>query len=115
MIVATSLDQHPNAVLDLLSFPYIFRGALDVQATRITDGMLLAAARALAELAREDVVEEVERAYGDERFSFGPEYLLPKPIDPADPRARVGRGGAAGDRGGRRAAARWRAGPTRRA
>jgi malate dehydrogenase (oxaloacetate-decarboxylating)(NADP+) len=82
VIVATSLDQHPNAVLDLLSFPYIFRGALDVQATRITEGMMIAAARALAELAREDVVEEVERAYGSERFSFGPEYLLPKPIDP---------------------------------
>jgi malate dehydrogenase (oxaloacetate-decarboxylating)(NADP+) len=81
-IVATSLDRHPNAVLDLLSFPYIFRGALDVQATRITTGMLLAAARSLAELAREDVVEEVERAYGKERFTFGPEYLLPKPIDP---------------------------------
>jgi malate dehydrogenase (oxaloacetate-decarboxylating)(NADP+) len=82
VIVATSLDRHPNAVLDLLSFPYIFRGALDVQATRITTGMLEAAARALAGLAREDVVEEVERAYGRERFSFGPEYLLPKPIDP---------------------------------
>ena len=64
VIVATSLDRHPNAVLDLLSFPYIFRGALDVQATRITTGMLMAAARALAELAREEVVEEVERAYG---------------------------------------------------
>jgi malate dehydrogenase (oxaloacetate-decarboxylating)(NADP+) len=82
VIVATSLDRHPNAVLDLLSFPYIFRGALDVQATRITTGMLVAAARSLAELAREDVVEEVERAYGKERFTFGPEYLLPKPIDP---------------------------------
>ncbi len=81
-IVATSLDQYPNALVDLLSFPYIFRGALDVQATRITEGMLVAAARALADLAREDVMEEVERAYGDERFSFGPEYLLPKPIDP---------------------------------
>jgi malate dehydrogenase (oxaloacetate-decarboxylating)(NADP+) len=81
-IVATAFDQHPNAVLDLLSFPYILRGALDVQATRITQGMLIAAARALADLAREDVVEEVERAYGNERFSFGPEYLLPKPIDP---------------------------------
>src|SRR5512140_2447707 len=81
-IVATSLDAFPNAVLDLLSFPYVFRGALDVQATRITTGMLKAAAHALAELAREDVVEEVERAYGRERFRFGPEYLLPKPIDP---------------------------------
>ncbi len=82
VIVATSLDTYPNAVLDILSFPYIFRGALDVQATRITEGMMIAAARALAELAREDAVEEVERAYGSEYFSFGPEYLLPKPIDP---------------------------------
>ncbi|MBN1824860.1 MAG: NADP-dependent malic enzyme [Candidatus Eisenbacteria bacterium] len=82
LIFATALDSHPNAVVDLLSFPYIFRGALDVQATRITEGMMLAAAGALADLAREDVVEEVERAYGRERFSFGPEYLLPKLIDP---------------------------------
>jgi len=82
VIVATGLGQYPNAVLDVLSFPYIFRGALDVQATRITEGMLLAAAHALAELAREEVVEEVERAYGHEHFTFGPEYLLPKPIDP---------------------------------
>ena len=82
VIVATADDHLPNAILDVLSFPYIFRGALDVQATRITTGMLVAAARALAELAREDVPEEVERAYGNERFSFGPEYLLPKPIDP---------------------------------
>jgi malate dehydrogenase (oxaloacetate-decarboxylating)(NADP+) len=82
IIVATSSGRYPNSILDLLSFPYIFRGALDVQATRITEGMLLAAARALAELARDEVVEEVERAYGFEHFSFGPEYLLPKPIDP---------------------------------
>jgi malate dehydrogenase (oxaloacetate-decarboxylating)(NADP+) len=81
VIVATALDRHPNAIVDLLSFPYILRGALDVQATRITPGMLMAAARALADLAREDVVEEVERAYGSVGFSFGPEYLLPKPID----------------------------------
>ncbi len=82
VIVATGLAQYPNAILDTLSFPYIFRGALDVQATQITEGMLIAAARALADLAREDVVEEVERAYANEHFSFGPEYLLPKPIDP---------------------------------
>jgi malate dehydrogenase (oxaloacetate-decarboxylating)(NADP+) len=82
IIVATGLGQQPNAILDILSFPYIFRGALDVQATRITEGMLIAAARALAELAREEVLEEVEHAYGQEHFSFGPEYLLPKPIDP---------------------------------
>ena len=82
IIVATALGIHPNAVLDTLSFPYIIRGALDVRATRITEGMLLAAAHALAELAREEVVEEVERAYGHEHFSFGASYLLPKPIDP---------------------------------
>jgi len=82
VIVATSLDEHPNAVADLLSFPYIFRGALDAHARQITEGMMLAAARALAELAREEVIEDVVRAYGGERFSFGPEYLLPKPIDP---------------------------------
>jgi len=82
VIVASGLGQYPNAVMDVLSFPYIFRGALDVQSTSITEGMLLAAARALAELAREDVPEEVERAYGGKHFSFGPEYILPKPVDP---------------------------------
>ena len=82
VLVATGLAIHPNAVVDLLSVPYVFRGALDVEATRITEGMLLAAARALAALAREDVPEEVERAYGSEHFVFGPEYLLPKPTDP---------------------------------
>ena len=81
-LVATGLGQHPNAILDVLRCPYIFRGALDVQATSISEGMLLAAARALAELAREEVPEEVERAYGGHRFSFGAEYLLPKPLDP---------------------------------
>ena len=82
IIVATSSGLHPNTLTDLLSFPYVFRGALDVQARSITEGMMLAAARSLARLAREDVVEEVEKAYGNEHFSFGPEYLLPKPIDP---------------------------------
>ena len=82
VVVATALDEHPNAVVDLLSVPYVLRGALDVQATRITEDMLVAAARALAGLAREEVSEDVERAYGRQRFSFGPEYLLPKPIDP---------------------------------
>ncbi len=82
VIVATSLTQLPNAVVDFLSFPYILRGALDVHATRITDGMLLAAARALADLGREEVVEEVSRAYGGAPLNFGPEYVLPRPIDP---------------------------------
>ena len=99
-IVGTSLGQDPNAIVDLLSFPYIFRGALDVQASSISEGMMLAAARSLAELAREEVPEEVSRAYGDESFTFGPEYLLPKPIDPrilVRESAAVAR---AGDRGG---------------
>ncbi len=82
VIVATSLTLHPNAIVDHLSFPFVMRGALDARATRITEGMLMAAARALAELGREEVVDEVSRAYGYEHFSFGPEYLLPKPIDP---------------------------------
>jgi len=81
-IVATALDMHPNAIVDLLSFPYIIRGALDVQATSITEGMLLAATRSLADLAREEVPQEIEQAYGGQHFSFGPEYLLPKPLDP---------------------------------
>lgn len=82
VIVASALGQYPNAILDVLSFPFILRGALDVQANSITEDMLLAAARSLAELAREEVVEEVERAYGYQHFSFGPDYLLPKAIDP---------------------------------
>lgn len=82
IIVATSSGIHPNTLTDLLSFPYIFRGALDVQAKSISENMMIAAARALARLAREEVLEEVEQAYGNEHFSFGPEYLLPKPIDP---------------------------------
>ncbi len=82
VIVATSSGVDPNVLTDLLSFPYIFRGALDVQARRITEGMMIAAAHSLARLAREEVIEEVEQAYGNEHFSFGPEYLLPKPMDP---------------------------------
>ncbi|MFA6318560.1 MAG: phosphate acyltransferase [Elusimicrobiota bacterium] len=82
VIVATSLQDSPNAIVDLLSFPYILRGALDVHASRITEAMTLAAAKSLAELAREDVIDEVSRAYGYETFTFGPDYLLPKPIDP---------------------------------
>ncbi len=82
VIVATSRSQDPNAIVDLLSFPYILRGALDVRASSISVGMMLAAARALADLAREEVTEEVSRAYGNATFTFGPEYLLPKPVDP---------------------------------
>jgi malate dehydrogenase (oxaloacetate-decarboxylating)(NADP+) len=82
VLVATSRAQGPNSIVDLLSFPYILRGALDVRASRISVGMMLAAARALADLAREEVIEEVSRAYENATFTFGPEYLLPKAIDP---------------------------------
>ncbi len=80
-MVGTSLTTSPNAIVDLLSFPYIIRGALDVQASTISETMMLAAARSLADLAREEVPEEVIRAYGDSPVTFGPEYLLPRPVD----------------------------------
>lgn len=82
VVVATSDPACPNAITDLLSFPYIFRGALDARASTITEGMLLAASRALADLAREDVIDEVARAYDNLSFCFGPEYLIPRAIDP---------------------------------
>ncbi|ADN01582.1 malic enzyme-like NAD(P)-binding protein [Spirochaeta thermophila] len=82
LIMATGRSDFPNQINNVLGFPFIFRGALDVRATRITEGMKMAAARALAELAREPVPEEVSRAYGGERFTFGPEYIVPKPFDP---------------------------------
>jgi malate dehydrogenase (oxaloacetate-decarboxylating)(NADP+) len=81
-IVATGRSDYPNQVNNVLGFPYIFRGALDVRARSITEEMKIAAARALAALAREDVPEAVARAYGGERFTFGPEYIIPKPFDP---------------------------------
>ncbi len=81
-IVATGRTDYPNQINNVLGFPFIFRGALDVRARTINDEMKMAATRALAELARQDVPESVERAYGDERFRFGPEYLIPKPFDP---------------------------------
>jgi malate dehydrogenase (oxaloacetate-decarboxylating)(NADP+) len=82
VVVFTSRSGDPNPIVDLLSSPYVFRGALDARASRITEGMMIAAARALAELAREEVPEEVSRAYGNVVFQFGAEYLLPKPVDP---------------------------------
>lgn len=82
VVVFTSRSRDPNPIVDLLSSPYVFRGALDARASRITEGMMIAAARALAELAREEVPEEVSRAYGNVVFQFGAEYLLPKPVDP---------------------------------
>ncbi|GGB17182.1 malic protein NAD-binding protein [Sphingomonas metalli] len=80
-IVATGRSDYPNQVNNVLGFPFIFRGALDVRATGINDEMKIAAARAIAELARERVPEEVAIAYGT-RHSFGPDYIIPAPFDP---------------------------------
>ena len=81
-IVATGRSDYPNQVNNVLGFPFIFRGALDVRATAINEEMKLAATRALAALAKEDVPDSVCRAYGVERLKFGPDYLIPKPFDP---------------------------------
>jgi malate dehydrogenase (oxaloacetate-decarboxylating)(NADP+) len=82
LIMATGRSDYPNQVNNVLGFPFIFRGALDVRATAINEEMKLAATRALAELAKEDVPDSVCRAYGVERLRFGAEYLIPKPFDP---------------------------------
>ncbi len=81
-IVATGRSDFPNQVNNVSGFPFIFRGALDVRARKINEDMKIAAARALADLAREPVPEEVLQAYGHQEFSFGPDYILPKPLDP---------------------------------
>ncbi|MFP4628145.1 MAG: NADP-dependent malic enzyme [Halobacteriales archaeon] len=82
VIMATGRSDYPNQVNNVLGFPYIFRGALDVRATEINEPMKVAAARALAELAREDVPDAVVSAYGVDHLRFGPEYIIPKPLDP---------------------------------
>lgn len=81
-IMATGRSDYPNQVNNVLGFPYIFRGALDVRARTINDDMKIAAAKALAALAREDVPDEVAAAYAGRRLRFGPEYLIPVPFDP---------------------------------
>jgi len=81
-IVATGRSDFPNQVNNVLGFPFIFRGALDVRAKAINDEMKMAAVRALAALAREGVPESVSKAYGGKEFHFGSEYLIPKPFDP---------------------------------
>jgi malate dehydrogenase (oxaloacetate-decarboxylating)(NADP+) len=81
-IVATGRSDYPNQVNNVLGFPYIFRGALDVRASTINDQMKIAAAHALAELAREDVPDEVDAAYAGRRLRFGPDYIIPVPFDP---------------------------------
>jgi malate dehydrogenase (oxaloacetate-decarboxylating)(NADP+) len=82
IIMATGRSDYPNQVNNVLGFPGIFRGALDVRAKAINDEMKLAASRALAALAREDVPESVSAAYGGQAFRFGREYIIPKPFDP---------------------------------
>uniref|UniRef100_UPI003FD76E66 malic enzyme-like NAD(P)-binding protein n=1 Tax=Alistipes communis TaxID=2585118 RepID=UPI003FD76E66 len=82
VIVATGRTDYPNQVNNVLGFPYIFRGALDVRARKINEAMKLAAAHALAELAREEVPAELTAAFGVDRLEFGPDYLIPKLTDP---------------------------------
>ncbi|TPM01658.1 MULTISPECIES: NADP-dependent malic enzyme [unclassified Mesorhizobium] len=81
-IMATGRSDYPNQVNNVLGFPYIFRGALDVWATTINDDMKIAAARALADLARKDVPDDVAAAYQGNRPKFGPNYIIPVPFDP---------------------------------
>ncbi len=81
VIMATGRSDYPNQVNNVLGFPFIFRGALDSRASQINEAMKLAASRALADLAKEDVPDAVARAYGVEGFRFGREYLIPKPFD----------------------------------
>lgn len=80
-IIATGRTDYPNQVNNVLGFPYIFRGALDVRARDITDNMKMAATMALAKLAKEAVPDEVIRAYGGKHLKFGPDYIIPKPFD----------------------------------
>ena len=82
VLIATGRSDYPNQVNNVLGFPFIFRGALDVRATAIDDGMKMAAAKALAALAREDVPDSVIKAYGGHPIKFGREYIIPKPLDP---------------------------------
>ena len=82
IIMATGRSDHPNQVNNVLGFPFIFRGALDVRATKINEAMKMAAVKALADLAKESVPEQVNIAYGETRLTFSKEYIIPKPFDP---------------------------------
>lgn len=82
IIMATGRSDHPNQVNNVLGFPFIFRGALDVRATGINEEMKMAAVKALAELTRQPVPEQVNIAYGETRLTFGKDYIIPKPFDP---------------------------------
>ncbi len=81
-IVATGRSDYPNQINNVLGFPYIFRGALDVRAKAINEEMKVAASKALSDLTKEDVPDSVLRAYGLESLKFGPDYIIPKPLDP---------------------------------
>ncbi|MGO1080394.1 NADP-dependent malic enzyme [Inquilinus sp. CA228] len=81
-IIATGRSDYPNQINNVLGFPYIFRGALDVRASTINEAMKLAAAHALARLARQDVPDEVDSAYSGRRLRYGPDYIIPVPFDP---------------------------------
>ena len=81
VLIATGRSDYPNQVNNVLGFPFIFRGALDCRATTINEEMKMAATHALSELAKQDVPDSVSRAYGDQYFRFGREYLIPKPFD----------------------------------
>jgi malate dehydrogenase (oxaloacetate-decarboxylating)(NADP+) len=80
--MATGRSDYPNQINNVLGFPFIFRGALDVRASSISEGMKMAAAKALAALAKEPVPEVVRKAYGGKDFTFGRNYIVPKPFDP---------------------------------
>lgn len=82
IIMATGRSDHPNQVNNVLGFPFIFRGALDVRATKINEAMKMAAVEALARLAKEPVPEQVNVAYGETKLNFGTDYIIPKPFDP---------------------------------
>jgi malate dehydrogenase (oxaloacetate-decarboxylating)(NADP+) len=82
VIIATGRSDYPNQVNNVLGFPFIFRGALDVRATVVNEAMKIAAVHALRDLAREPVPASVEAAYDGVRFAFGPDYIIPKPLDP---------------------------------
>ncbi len=82
IIMATGRSDHPNQVNNVLGFPFIFRGALDVRATKINEAMKMAAVKALANLAKEPVPEQVNIAYGETKLTFGKDYIIPKPFDP---------------------------------
>ena len=81
-IIATGRSDYPNQINNVMCFPFLFRGALDTRAPEINEAMKMAAALALAELAQKPVPDEVARAYGGKRFSFGPDYIIPTPFDP---------------------------------